>query len=138
MAYGSILFVDDDVLTQWVMTEALTKAGYEVTSVCHCADAVAMLSADAEFDLLLTEIDLPEGADGVRLGEHWGRTLLRRPVIYTGVTAGLALGRLGSRDIFLEKPFSSGRLLRTIGSAIADAHYLPMSSFSPRRCSHVH
>ena len=35
MTRKQVLFADDDVLTQWIMTEVLTGVGYGVVSACR-------------------------------------------------------------------------------------------------------
>ena len=138
MAYRSILFVDDDVMTQWTMTDVLTSAGFDVSSVCRGADALALIEQDAEFDLLLTELDLPDGFGGLQLAQHWRHRLPNRPVIFIGASGCVPLGHLGLRDIFFEKPFDAGRLLRTIVTAIDDAQRHPFARATSWPVHHVH
>ena len=138
MAYRSILFADDDVITQWTMTDLLTEAGFEVSSVCRGSEALALIERDAEFDLLLTEIDLPDGCDGLRVARHWRERLINRPVIFLGMSGCIPLGYLGSQDIFFEKPFDSRRLLRSIVTAIDDAQYRPLSPAASWPSHHSH
>ncbi len=126
MAYRSILFVDDDVMTQWTMTDVLTDAGFDVSSVCRGADALALMGRDAEFDVLLTELDLPDGLTGLQLAYQWRQRLSNRPVIFIGGAGSFPLGQLGTGDMFFEKPFHTGRLLEAIVTAIDDARYRPL------------
>ena len=138
MAYRSILFVDDDVMTQWTMTDVLTDAGFDVSSVCRGADALALIGRDAEFDVLLTELDLPDGLNGLQLASQWRQRLPNRPVIFIGGAGSLPLGHLRTNDIFFEKPFHTGRLLEAIVTAIDDAHYRPLLRTPSWPMHHVH
>jgi CheY-like chemotaxis protein len=132
MSRQAILFVDDDVLTQWTMADLLTSSGFDVTSVCRAADALALCQPDTEFDVLLTELDLPGATDGVRLGQHWRRLMPNRPIVFLGSSQRFALSRLDARDIFVERPFDPAALLRVITSAIDDAHYRPLPQLDRR------
>ena len=132
MSRQSILFVDDDVLTQWTMADLLTSAGFDVTGVCRATDALALCLPDAEFDVLLTEVDLPDATDGISLAQHWRRLMPNRPVVFIGACQRFALGRLHARDTFVERPFDPAVLLRVITTAIEDAQYRPMPKVDRR------
>ena len=138
MSYRSILFVDDDVMTQWTMTEVLTNAGFDVTSACRGKEAMAQITRDAEFDALVTEIDLPDGVSGLRLVQRWRERLGTRPVILIGATGCVPLGHLGLREIFVEKPFAPDQLLKSILGAIDEAHYCSMAQIPSWPVHHVH
>jgi DNA-binding NtrC family response regulator len=124
-----ILFADDDVLTQWVMTDVLSQAGFDVISACRGSEATALLGPSHEFDLLLIDVDLPDDGSGHRLVDHWRAAHPGRPVIYTGAGRGAAMRHLGRQEYFIEKPLSPARLLRMIDLALDDAMF---RSFVPR------
>lgn len=138
MPYRSILFVDDDVITQWTMTDVLTDAGFDVTSACRGIEAMAHIKQDAEFDVLLTEIDLPDGVSGLQLAQRWRQRLGPRPVIFMGMNGCIPLGQLGWHEIFVEKPFAPDRLLETILAAIDEAHYRSFARLASRPVDHLH
>ena len=138
MSYRSILLVDDDVMTQWTMTDVLTNAGFDVTSACRGGEAMAQIKQDAEFDVLLTEIDLPDGVSGLQLAQRWRERLGTRPVIFMGVNGCIPLGHLGLREIFFEKPFAPDRLLETILAAIDEAHYRSFARMALGPVHHFH
>jgi DNA-binding NarL/FixJ family response regulator len=56
----SILLVEDDAPTLWRLQDALTKAGFHVTSAATLAEARASL-AQAGPRVLLTDLQLPDG-----------------------------------------------------------------------------
>ena len=64
MDRGHILFVDDDVLTQWSLTEVLDQAGYSVTSACRAEEAIRLIGSGGGFDVLLTDVALPDQMTG--------------------------------------------------------------------------
>ena len=61
-----ILVVDDDAAAARLLTEVLTREGYEVTTALSVADAVAELQQGARFDATLTDLRMP-GASGLDL-----------------------------------------------------------------------
>jgi two-component system, sensor histidine kinase len=66
-----ILFVDDHLDTSSTVKMLLERRGYAVTTACDIASAI--VAADDGFDLLITDIGLPDGS-GLELMER-----LRRP-----------------------------------------------------------
>ena len=138
MSYRSILFVDDDVMTQWTMTDVLTNAGFDVTSACRGQEAMAQITRDADFDALLTEIDLPDGVSGLQLVQRWRDRLGPRPVILIGANGCVPPGLLGLREIFVEKPFAPDQLLESILAAIDEANYRSVAQMPSWPMRHVH
>ena len=138
MPSRNILFADDDVLTQWTMTEVLLQAGFTVTNACRGIEAVALLDGSEEFDLLLTDVDLPDNVNGHELADRWRQTLPGRPVIYTGVKRGPTFRLLDHHEHFQEKPFSEAKLLRLVEWALEDASFRPFMPSITRRGHHIH
>ncbi len=138
MPSRSILFADDDVLTQWIMTDVLTQAGFTVTSVCRGLEAIELVDTSCGFDLLLTDLDLPDNVTGHELGNHWREVLPGCPVIYTGIKRGHSVRILEQHEYYVEKPFNADRLLRTIDWALEDAVFRPFFPAYARRSQHAH
>lgn len=133
-----ILFADDDVMTQWIMTDVLTGAGFTVTSVCRGVEAIGLLDGAADFDLLLTDVDLPDSLDGHALADHWHRTLPRCPVIYTGARRNAGMPMLHRHEHFIEKPLGAAKLLRLVDRALEEANFGLFLPDPARRRLYVH
>ncbi len=133
----SILFANDDVLTQWIMTEVLSQSGYAVTSVCRCEDAIELLQDAADFDLLLADLELPDTLGGSGLLAQWRKALPGRPVIFTSALAG-PLRCLERHEHLMQRPFGAARLLQMIESAVEEALLQPIHAGPPRGIQHVH
>jgi CheY-like chemotaxis protein len=54
-----IFFIEDDLVTARVLVKILGMQGYEVRHAGSCREAIAL--ADGEFDLVLSDIALPDG-----------------------------------------------------------------------------
>ncbi len=137
MCRSSILFADDDVLTQWVMTEVLSQSGYTVTSVCRCEDAIQLLQGDPGFDLLLADLDLPDALGGSSLVVQWREALPGRAAIFTSALAS-PLRSLGRHEHFLRRPFSAARLLEVVEFAMEEALFQPVYPGMTQGLQHVH
>jgi len=62
------LFVDDSVFFRNMLTPVLKAAGYEVTAVAGAQDALTLLKNGRRFDVLVTDLDMPD-MDGFALAE---------------------------------------------------------------------
>ena len=64
-------------------------------------EAIDLLNSSSEFDLLITDVDLPDDVTGPDVAEHWRQLLPGRPVIYTGVACNPYVRLLDPHEIFL-------------------------------------
>ncbi len=132
-----VLFANDDVLTQWIMSDVLGKTGFNVTSVCRSQRISEMLAAGCEFDLLLLDLQLPDLAESGMV-RQWRSALVHRPIIYTGPNRGGLLRTLERDESFLPSPFSAGALLQAIEDAVDESWLLPLMPEAVRYHSHLH
>jgi CheY-like chemotaxis protein len=123
MSVTRILFVDDDVLNQWLLTEGLSALGFEVTGLCRGAEAIAALEDELDFDVLLTDVYMPDGVSGFELADRWRRKCPGRPIIYTSDDPQLAIGHLGSDEGFVRKFASSAAVAEIIIDLLSAAFY---------------
>jgi two-component system chemotaxis sensor kinase CheA len=63
-----VLLVDDSAFFRDLLAPLIKAAGYQVVAAASAADALAALKSDARFDLIVTDIDMPE-MDGFALAE---------------------------------------------------------------------
>jgi CheY-like chemotaxis protein len=118
MTRNHVLFVDDDVLNQWLVTDCLTTLGFAVTGLCRGADAVEMLEQGHDFDLLLTDLHMPDGMTGFELAEHWRRTQPGRPILYTSTYPQFAVGMLEGDEGFIRKHADASAMLAAIDALL--------------------
>jgi CheY-like chemotaxis protein len=116
-----ILVVEDDESTRLLLVKVLTDDGFDVTAVADGGEAAPLLGA-REYDLLLTDVDMPE-MDGFELTEVASKEQPPVPVLMlTGSTDGSdearALG-LGVVD-FVRKPIRRDVLLMRVRRALGD------------------
>ena len=137
MISRTILFVDDDALTQWVMADALTEAGCEVTSACRGMEACRLIEEAHGFDVLITDIDLPDVLTGTDLARVWHGASPNRPVLYIGSVNHPAVRHLERHETFLAKPFTPDMLLDAVQQVLEDAAYGRPRAAGARVC-HVH
>ncbi|MBU6252592.1 MAG: response regulator [Alphaproteobacteria bacterium] len=101
-----ILLAEDDEAMRQYLTRALERAGYCVVAVDRGTDALARVLAGEEFDLLLTDIVMPE-MDGIELAQRVARVQPAIRVMFiTGFSAvSLRAGEAVPDAKILSKPF---------------------------------
>jgi PAS domain S-box-containing protein len=115
-----ILVVEDEPFVRNVTVESLRELGYVVVHAGDGKTALEILGADAVFDLLFTDVVMPE-MNGRRLAEA---ALKRAPdlkVLYTtGYTRNAVVhnGVLDPRVAFLAKPFTLDALARKVRAVL--------------------
>ncbi|OMI14636.1 hybrid sensor histidine kinase/response regulator [Bradyrhizobium brasilense] len=111
-----ILLVDDNKDILEVTSEMLTMRGYQVSCARSGAEALRMLQSDQEFELLLTDIVMPNGMSGVELARDARRLRHGIKILLTSGYARDALQRHNAVDEFpiIRKPFRLTELARSI------------------------
>jgi len=118
----SILVAEDDPSIRQLCQLALQRAGYRVTVAAHGREALEFwLEARGAFDLLLTDMIMPEGLSGLDLIEALRRD---KPGLKVLVMSGYSLeltqtGRLDLSSVtFLPKPFNPATLAQAVRRAL--------------------
>src|SRR3954469_21257209 len=103
-----VLIVEDEPLIRLILAEELTDAGFDVCQAENGDEAAALIAKDkAAFGLLITDIHMPGGHNGVAVARLMRRQNPLVPVIYTsGRPDGFnALAPFGGNDAFLANRF---------------------------------
>jgi CheY-like chemotaxis protein len=103
---GRILVVDDNDLFRGVISQILSRLGYEVSSADSGENGLGIFLRN-EFDMVLSDYDMP-GMDGVALACSIKKVSPRTPVvIMTGVGRETVLSRKSAAvDEVISKPFT--------------------------------
>jgi putative nucleotidyltransferase with HDIG domain len=120
MAVERILVVDDEEPIREIVSSMLQNASYQCTQACSGADALAILAKDSNFQLVLTDLMMPE-VDGVALLESVKQKHKELPVVMVtavhDISVALAAIRYGAYD-YLLKPFEREQLLAVVRRAL--------------------
>jgi CheY-like chemotaxis protein len=112
----TVLVVEDEPTVRTLAESILQDLGYGTLSAANAREADALLRAQQAVDLLFTDINMPDGLDGLELA----RTAVRlRPglrVLYT--TGGATTDRMTALFVddagFLQKPYTREQLIETL------------------------
>ncbi|GAB3450451.1 ATP-binding protein [Insolitispirillum peregrinum] len=118
-AKGHVLIVDDDQPTRLSLAQALGTLGYQVSEASGGHAALAQLEQGAAFDVVITDLRMPDG-NGFELLERMAEDY---PHVFTVVITGQArrdreafAALEGNCDVLLPKPLA----LRTLEKALRD------------------
>lgn len=109
-----VLVLEDEMLVRIMLTEMMTDMGYEITEAADVAEATGQLDA-AEFDILVTDISLPDGS-GIDFAV---RAVSRHPAMRVVVASGLFPDktRWPEKFVMLQKPYTETTLRAALDRA---------------------
>jgi CheY-like chemotaxis protein len=118
MGHRHILLVDDDEASCLAVGQTLRKAGYDVTSAISYHTALEVLETEQPVDLLVTDIVMPTGINGIALSRMARLRRLDLKVVYlTGYDVpGAQREALGP---ILRKPVDGTLLIDEVERALA-------------------
>ena len=109
----TVLVVEDEPLIRMDIVDQLQDLGFRVLEATNATEAVTMLIANKNIQVMFTDVDMPGGMDGLMLAaavrDRW-------PPIKIIVTSGhrkVAISDLPAGSRFIDKPYR--------GEAVASA-----------------
>ena len=115
----AVLVAEDEPTVRALAESIIEEFGYETFSAANAREALAVLEDDAPITLLFTDINMPDGPDGLDGLELARRAVEIRPglrVIYTtggGLTDGMT-ALFVEGGTFLPKPYNGQRLIAAV------------------------
>ncbi len=107
-----ILIVDDDPVTRSLLSKRLAKADFEVESADSGVEAVRMISQNY-YDVVLTDLMMPGGVDGIGVLETAKENNLKTEVIlitaHGSIDNAIVAMKKGAAD-YLQKPINFDEL----------------------------
>jgi len=126
----AILVVENEAMIRLELVDWLLDLGMAVLAANNADEAIAMMEAHPEIELLMTDIRMPGSMDGARLAHH---VRGRWPPVKIVVVSGLVNTRLcdlPKGSIFMPKPFDHVSLWETL-SRVAGEKRADRSSRKP-------
>lgn len=116
-----ILVVEDEVLIQSLLSEALHDGGYEAKITGSGEEAIKLLDvSDSKFRALVTDINLGRGKlDGWEVARHAREVDPDMPVVYmTGDSAADWSSKGVPNSILITKPFAPAQILTAVSQLL--------------------
>ena len=111
-----ILVVEDEPLIRLGLASVLEEAGYEVVEAANATDAIKALEADLTVRLVLTDVDMPGGMDGIRLAHYVRDRWPPIQLIVVSGKVGVQAAQLPVGAKFMGKPYHEPTLLSLLQS----------------------
>ena len=103
----ALLVVEDDALVRMTLVDVLTDDGFEVLEAEDAAQGLDLICTRPEIAAMLTDINLPGGADGFALAQAVRVVRPGLPVLYaSGRYSAVEAGKAVPGARFLAKPFT--------------------------------
>ncbi len=123
---ASILVVDDEAAIRYSVSKTLQRVGYSVREASNGEDALDIIRGEM-FDVVLTDIRMPPGLDGVelvrRIKDTDPDTVVILMTAYPSLNTAVEALRLGAHD-YLIKPSSSVDIRASVQRGIERARSL--------------
>jgi len=128
-AGAAVLLVEDDPLVRAQVAAQLRLLGYSVTAAPDGRSALDVLATRDDLKLVMTDVAMPGGMDGLELAARAAQLRPDLPVLLTsGYTDDLILreGRLARSAVFLAKPYRRSQLADAVERALARRRCEPL------------
>ncbi len=121
--HETILVVEDDKLVRDYVLTQLRSLGYVTLDAANGAEALAIIAAGNQFDLLFTDVIMPGAMNGRQLATEVQKSKPGLKVLFTsGYTENAIIhhGRLDTGVLLLAKPYRKSDMAGMIRKALAD------------------
>ncbi len=106
-----LLLVEDDELVRDTVSLMLQEDGFTVIEAGSAAEAIELVRGGLDVPIVVTDVDLGDGANGTELADAMFKIRPDLRVIFiTGRTGSLANRARSEREAVLAKPFESAAL----------------------------
>ncbi|HVP86092.1 MAG TPA: response regulator [Rhizomicrobium sp.] len=98
----AILIVEDEVLIRFVLADYLRECGFKVLEAGDAAEAIQILEAEVDIDLVFSDVQMPGEMDGFGLAQ-WVRR--NRPNLPITLTSGDSKKSAAAKELCENEPF---------------------------------
>lgn len=111
MPQTRLLFVEDEDDLRFLIFEALSDMGYEVTMACNGREAIEKLQGDTTFDHVITDVSMPKGVTGLEVAAEAARLQPQAKIVLVSGYQRSQLPPMPEGARFLPKPYRLHQLL---------------------------
>jgi CheY-like chemotaxis protein len=116
----AILVVEDDVVTRYLIADALRHVGYKVLEAASATEALAILKGVC-IDLLFVDVHMPGEGDGLSVARFARQHQPEARIIVTsGKVKAPDLPEIKALGPFIAKPYLISRVIMLVQAALDD------------------
>ncbi|WP_112794969.1 response regulator [Rhizobium sp. SYY.PMSO] len=116
-----VLVVEDEPLLRMDLVDNLEDAGFIVFDAANAQAAIDILVEHGEIRLVMTDVDMPGGMDGIRLAAYVRDKWPPLKIIVVSGYRQVSMDELPSESRFFSKPYDPRRLIRSMHEMLAAA-----------------
>lgn len=120
-----ILLVEDEPTLRELSRLILLRSGYQVLEAASGSQALAVWDqSNGQIDLLLTDIVMQDGLDGIQLADELAARKPSLKVVYTSGSPAYPDGnglKMRAGSLFLQKPFLPEQLIQIVQESLSGA-----------------
>jgi len=120
-SHGSILFVEDEPLILEMVADALRDLGYNVKEASDGPGAVQFLDSPTHFDVLVSDVSMPNGISGIELAYKANDVRPRMRVVLASGFARSQLPEIPEGVILIAKPYRVGELFTLLSNLLEES-----------------
>ena len=114
---STVLLVEDEPLIRLFIAELLEDAGFRVVEAANAAEALVILAAGLNVNVLLTDVDMPFGGSGFELAQKVDKSWPEIEILIMSGRQWPAHGDLPPGAAFLAKPCPNEAIVSHVRSA---------------------
>jgi len=114
---STVLLVEDEPLIRLFVAELLEDAGFKVIEAANATEALVLLEAGLEINVLLTDVDMPNGCNGFELAHKVHESWPGAEILIMSGRRWPAQGDLPQGAAFLAKPCPNEAIVSHVHSA---------------------
>jgi CheY-like chemotaxis protein len=114
---STVLLVEDEPLIRLFVSELLEEAGFKVVEAANATEALVLLDAGLEVNVLLTDVDMPNGCNGFELAHRVHEIWPQAEILIMSGRQWPSQGDLPQGAAFLAKPCPNETIVSYVQSA---------------------
>lgn len=124
---STVLLVEDEPLVRLFVAELLEESGFKVVEAANATEALVLLEAGLEMNVLLTDVDMPNGCSGFELAHQVHEAWPEAEILIMSGRQWPAQGDLPQGAAFLAKPCPNEAIVSYVHSAAERSKRSPPS-----------
>jgi len=112
-----LLLVEDEDLIRDLLEEGFSEQGFEVITA-RSGDLAAHSLKDGDFDILVTDVNMPGHLSGLDLVWRARAFSYRLPTVIITGRPDLVTGKLTTSEILVRKPFAFAHLMNAVDNLL--------------------
>lgn len=122
-----ILLAEDDARAREISALVLQTEGYSVSMASNGTEALEMLILDPAVEMLVSDINMPGGIDGIELARRVQQSLAPLRIILLSAYPQDSFTDFPDNVAFLSKPYDRRALLNAVGTSFRTSEGDPVN-----------